>query len=114
MEEPSEYSIAVKPTVPIFEVAFNKGMWWSMPAELSQQIYEQCRSNEDVCYTWGWGNSRVGSWELDGEVATINRYVIDFKTWDQRNLDNDRRRSVRLVWVAPEKVEPTWTREIPE
>ena len=114
MSEPSEYSSAVPPTVPIFEVALKKGMWWSIPADLSQQIYELYRTNEEmVSYTWDWKTSRVGSFELDGEPTSINRYIIDFKTWEQRNLDNDRRRSVRLVWVAPEKVDPTWTGELP-
>ena len=113
MCEPSECSCAVQPTVPIFEVAL-KNTWWSMPADLSRHIYEIYKTEDGVCYTWDWGDSRVGSWELDGEATSINRYVIDFKTWVQRNLDNDRRRSVRLVWVAPEKVEPTWTGEIPE
>ena len=81
-------------------------MWWSLPAEYSQQIYEIYKDNEDcqVPYTWDWGASRVGSFELHGEPTSINRYIIDFKTWEQRNLGNDRRRSVRLVWVAPEKL----------
>ena len=114
MGEPNEYSRAVQPTVPIFEVAFHKGMWWSMPAELSQQIYEKYRNNEDVGYTWDWGESRVGSWELDGEETSISRYVVDFETWEQRNIDNHRRRSVRFVWVAPEKVDPKWTGQITE
>ena len=43
MSEPSENSSAVQPTVPIFEVAFQKGMWWSIPAEMSQAIYEKYR-----------------------------------------------------------------------
>ena len=67
---------------------------------------------EDVGYTWDWGNSRYGSWVTDGEVTSINRYVIDFNTWEQRNLDNDRRRSVRLVWVPADKVNPIRTGEM--
>ena len=114
MSEPSEYSSAVQPAVPIFEVAFKKGMWWSIPADMSQQMYENYRNKEDVGYTWDWGNSRYGSWKPDGEVTSINRYVIDFNTWEQRNVDNDRRRSVRLVWVAAERVDPIWTGEIPD
>ena len=85
-----------------------------MPADLSQHIYEICKTEDGVGYTWGWGDSRVGSWELDGEATSISRYEIDFKTWVQRNLDNDHRRSVRHVWAAPEKVPPTWTGEVPE
>ena len=114
MSVPSEYSSAVQPTVPIFEVAFKKGMWWSIPKEMSQQMYEKYKNNEDVCYTWDWGDSRVGSWEPNGEETPINRYVIDLKTCEQRHLDKDRRRSVRLVWVAAERVDPIWTGQIPQ
>jgi hypothetical protein len=101
-----------EPVVPIFEVAFKDGLWWSIPAEVSQRIYEEYKNNDgaaDVVYTWDWGNSRPGSWEPDGEQTSISRYAIDFITWEQRNLDNDRRRSVRLVWVAAERAEPSWT-----
>ena len=112
MSEPSEYSSAVQPAVPIFEVVFKKGMWWSIPAEMSQRMYEHYQKNEDAGYTWDLGNSRYGSWAPEGELTSINRYVIDFNTWEQRNLDNDRRRSVRLVWVAAERVDPIWTGEI--
>ena len=114
MTEPCEQSSAVQPTVPIFEVAFHHGMWWSIPAAISQEIYEKYKANEDVCYTWDWGDTRAGSFELEGEMTSINRYVIDFTTWEQRNIDNDRRRAVRLVWVAPEKVDPESTGQIPE
>ena len=79
--------------VPIFEVAFKNGMWWSIPADTSQRLYEHYKNaytsqrlsqTQDIVYTRDWGNSR---------------YVIDFITWEQRNLDNDRRRPVRLKWV---------------
>ena len=76
MSEPSENSSVVQPTVPIFEVAFQKGMWWSIPAEMSQAIYEKYMNNEDAGYTWDWGNSRAGSWQPDGEETTINRYIM--------------------------------------
>ena len=114
MSEPSEYSSAVQPAVPIFEVAFKNGMWWSIPADMSQQMHEKYKNSEDVVYTWDWGNSRYGSWAPDGELTSINRYVIDFNTWEQRNLDNNRRRSVRLVWLPADNVNPIWTGEIPD
>ena len=98
--------------VPIFEVAFKNGMWWSIPADTSQRLYEHYKNNEDAVYTWDWGNSRYGSWAPAGEVTSINRYLIDFITWEQRNLDNDRRRSVRLVWVPADKVNPIRTGEM--
>ena len=100
-------------TVPIFEVAFQHGKWWSMPADLSQHLYEKYMNNEDGGYTWDWGDSYEGSWRPDEGVTHINRYIIDFQTWEQRNIDNHRRRSVRLVWVAPERVDAEWTGQIP-
>ena len=103
---------AEQSAVPIFEVAFKQGMWWSIPADMSQRMYENYKNNEDVSYTWDWGNSRYGSWAPEGEPTSINRYLIDFNRREQRNLDNDRRRSVRLVWVAAERVDPIWTGEI--
>ena len=108
---------AVQPVmkqIPIFEVAFRHGMWWSIPAEMSQQIYHKYTNNEDAVYTWDWGDARAGSWQPDGEETSINRYMIDFQAWEQRNIDNDRRRSVRLVWVTAVAVDPKWTGQKPE
>ena len=105
---------AGQPAIPIFEVAYRNSMWWSIPASISTALYEKYTNNEDACYTWDWGDARSGAWKPEGEETSINRYVIDFNTWEQRNLDNDRRRSVRLVWVAAERVDPIWTGEIPD
>ena len=98
--------------VPIIEVAFKKDMWWSMPAVMSAQIYQKYLNSEDAGYTWHWGDSRPGSWAPEGEVTSINRYTIDFQTWEQVNIDNGRRRSVRLVFLHGGKEEATWTGQI--
>jgi hypothetical protein len=98
--------------IPIFEVAFRQGMWWSISADLSQQIYDKYTNNEDVVYTWDWGNKRAGSYQANGQETSLNRYMIDFQLWQQRNLDNNRLRSVRLVWVTADSVDPQWTGEI--
>ena len=103
-----------EPSIPIFEVAFRDGMWWSIPVEMSQQIYHKYTNNEDVVYTWDWGDARAGSWQADGEETSINRYKIDFQAWEQHNLDNDRRRAVRLVWATAENVDPKWTGQEPQ
>ena len=86
--------------IPIFQVAFKHGWWWSIPSKMSQQIYDQYKNQQNAGYTWDWGDARAGSWQPDGQQTSINRYVIDFDKWEQRNVDNDRRRSVRLVWVT--------------
>ena len=84
--------------IPIFEVAFGKGMWWSIPAEMSAALYQKYSNNEDAGYTFPWGNTT---------------YSIDFLAWEWTVVGSNRRRSVRLVWVSPESVDPTWTEQIP-
>ena len=81
---------AGQPATPIFEVARGNGMWWSIPAEMSQQIYHKYTNQENAVYTWDWGDARAGSWQPNGEETPLNRYMIDFEAWEQRNLDNDR------------------------
>ena len=39
--------------VPIVEVAFAHDKWWSMPAELSRQLYEKYVGQENASYAWG-------------------------------------------------------------
>ena len=50
---------AGQPAIPIFEVAFRNGMWWSIPAEMSTTLYEKYTNNEDANYTWGWAMNEV-------------------------------------------------------
>ena len=105
MSEPSENSSA---NVPIFEVAFKSDMWWTIPATTSKQIYEQYVNNQNAGYEWDWGMEAP-----HGEETGINHYIIDFKTWVQKDLDSNRLRPVRLLWVAPERVAPTVSGVIP-
>ena len=90
-------------------------MWWAIPVEMSQQLYEKYMNGEDAGYTWDWGTTRSGSWHpSEDETTSINRYIIDFARMEQRNIDNDRRRSVRVVWVNMTDVMPRWTGKIPK
>ena len=53
--------------IPIVEVAFNSDKWWSMPEEMSGQLYEKYINGQDGGYAWDWGpGGRRGSWEPDG------------------------------------------------
>ena len=98
---------------PICEVASGNDMWWSIPAEISQQVYQNYLNNQDVNYTFDWGQTRPGSWRPEGEETSINRYTIDFTVWEQVNIDNDRRRSVRLVFVHAGRVDAEWNGQTP-
>ena len=101
--------------VPIVEVAFRNGTWWSIPQEISAQLYDKYINGEDAGYTWDWGEGgRVGSWKPDGEDTSINRYVIDFATGVQTNIDNQRKRSIRIIWVRPQDVVPQFTGQLPK
>ena len=81
---------------------------------MSQMIYEKYLANEDAGYTWDWGDTREGSWQgSDGEGSSINRYLLNFQTWTQTNMDNGRKRTFRIVWVLPESVEAVHTGKLP-
>ena len=100
--------------VPIVEVAFANGTWWSIPQEISERLHEKYVNNEDAVYTWDWGEGgRTGSWTLNGEETHINRYMIDFVNGVQTNLDNQRKRSIRITWVRPQDVVPQYTGQLP-
>ena len=73
--------------VPVIEIAFKKGMWWALPQDVSQALYDKHVANEtNIVYTFDWGDARSGSWKLDDEETSISRYLLDFeaglqKTW---------------------------------
>ena len=98
---------------PINEVAFRANMWWSIPAPMSQELFDKYRAGEqDIGYTWDWGEARPGSWRPEGEETSINRYLLDFESMVQTNINNHRKRSFRITWVLPEHIDAMWTGEI--
>ena len=100
-------------TYPILEVAFPNDMWWSLPPFLSQKIYDVYVHGNNAAYTWDWGNKRHGSYvDPEGQSTSINRYTIDFDEMLQTNIDNNRKRSVRWVWVCEGDVTPSWSGQI--
>ena len=100
-------------TYPILEIAFPNEMWWSLPPFLSQTIYDTYARGNNAAYTWDWGNKRNGSYvDPEGQSTSINRYTIDFDEMLQTNSDNNRKRSVRWVWVCEGDVTPSWSGQI--
>ena len=81
-------------------VAFNNDMWWAMPHELSDSILQKWTNGaQQVSFIWDWQDTRKGSYQPNDEETSINRYIIDFDTMFQRNVDNDRTRKVKVVCV---------------
>ena len=83
-------------SVPILEIAFENNMWCSLPQQLSWNLFEMMSNGEEGTYIW-----------------EHRSYKIDFDTMVQRNVANDRRRSVRFIWLTPEETNPQWTGQIP-
>ena len=107
-------SLAQFGKVPIIEVAFKNDMWWSIPQEMSQGLYEKHLQGENAGYTWDWGETRAGSWVNDNQDTSLNRYVIDFDAMVQKYIDNGRLRTIRIAWLDPAGVAPRWTGQIPQ
>ncbi len=80
---------------------------------MSEQLYLHCMEGRNAGYTWDWGDARAGSWRPEGKETTISRYTIDFEAKVQKNIDNGRLRSIRIVWIPASDVTPCWTGEIP-
>ena len=108
------FGIGATEHVPIVEAAFAYGKWWSIPQDMSAQLYEKYANDEDAGNTWDWGKSRrPGSWAPNGELTSINRYTIDFVNRVQTNLDSQSKRSIRVVWVRPQDVEARFVGKLP-
>ena len=81
-------------------VSFHNDMWWAMPHELSDSILQQWHHGaQQVSFIWDWKTTRKGSYQPDGAETSISRYIIDFDTMYQRNLDNNRMRKVKVVAI---------------
>ena len=82
----------------IWQVEFNKGMWWDIPYQVTMHLETYFRDGAPKAgYTWDWGDTRAGSWQPDGQETSINRYEITFSNMMQKNIDNGRTRRIRRV-----------------
>ena len=89
-------------------------MWWGLPPSMSRELYEKYMASEqDIGYTWDWGDSRYGSWCPDGENASISRYLLDFECMKQTDIMDNRKFSFRVAWVLPDQIDAVSSGEIP-
>ena len=56
-----------------------------------------CAERSKFRFVWDWGDTRLGSFQLDGAATSINRYIMDVDIMQQRNSDNDSTRKVKVV-----------------
>ena len=80
---------------------------------MSAELYAKFEAGQDAVYTWDWDDSRKESWKPDDQETSVNRYMIDFVHMQQRNIDNGRMRTIRLIWILEEDATPQWTGQIP-
>ena len=91
--------------VPVIEIAYPKNMWWSLPRETSAAILEETKTNTIVAFVWDWGNESQGTFRPEGKATGQSRYVLNFSTHTQTNLDTKFVRSFRVAMVKEEHVE---------
>jgi len=84
------------------QVEFKYDMWWEMPLALScELLHKRASGAEEITYVWDWGDRRLGSYETpEGESTTYNRYILNFRTMTQTNIDNYRTRRFRVMHVV--------------
>ena len=95
---------------PVIEIA-EDDMWWQLPKEMSDDLVTRYQANEsEIGYTWHWesgsgytwhgGEQGYGSWRRDNETSTaISKYVMNFETWKQTDIDTQLKRAFRIVWI---------------
>ena len=82
------------------QVEFNNGFWWVMPDELAGRILHlKTNGAMAVSFVWDWEDRRSGSYQFDGQKTGLSRYIIDFRTMQQLNIDTNRTRRVKVVSI---------------
>ena len=81
------------------KVQFGKN-WWELPKVHAECVFGQVMYEETIqaYYAWCWGKTKAESWQPDGHAfrTNINRYKIDFGNLVQVNIDNGRKKAIRL------------------
>lgn len=111
--ETPAYLIAPPGKVPIIEIAYPNDKWWSISPETSRDMVDARLRNEPAIYVYDWRKERKGSWETDDQDKNYSRYELHLDEGIQINMDNQRRRDLRLLWVDPASARAEYTGEIP-
>ena len=84
------------------QVEFKNGMWWEMPSDLSSILLAQMRDGyHEVSFVWDWEETRSGAHVTpEGENTSFNRYILNFTTMQQINIDNNRTRRIKIVSIV--------------
>ena len=81
------------------KVQFGK-TWWELPMVQAECVFLQFRytKTKAAYYAWCWGDERLGSWQPGGPnmKTNISRYIIDAENSVQFNIDNDRKRTIKI------------------
>ena len=84
--------------VPIFEIVHADGMLWSLPQELSKEIYDNTYRAQQTRFT---------------RYFVRTACLFDVETMEYINIDDDHQGSLRLAWVNPGELTPSFTGQIP-
>ena len=95
------------PQIPIIQVAFKNEMWWSIPPDVSAYLFALFAAGQDAVFTWP-------SWNWGASYKKKHRYMIYFDRKLQKNLDNGRLRTIRVIWIDKEDATPEWNGQIPD
>ena len=83
--------------VPRIQVLDNKdkNLWWQLPDDKSEELYEKGLINVRVKYTWHWQNPKKSVHQKQ------SRYELNFASYEQVNLVTKLTRPFQIVWLSP-------------
>ena len=97
--------------VPVIQVKYYGGMWWTMPRIVSDPLIAALRAGMvESSYVWDWGRSgKKGTYkDENGQPTTYNRYVLNFNKMLQTNSDTKCVREVCIVYMRDQDTQMGW------
>ena len=83
--------------VPRIQVLDNKdkNLWWQLPDDKSEELYEHGIIHVSFKYTWQWQNPKKSIHKKG------SRYEFNFVSYEQVNLVTRHTRPFQIVWLSP-------------